>query len=270
MSLKELRNISWRVVALYLVGAIVAGALKYHYSTAGSDDLSWILSPTAFLVHRMTGLGFVREARAGFINHEHRILIAPACAGVNFLIISFCTVFFSLVHRLASLSRKWLWLAVALASSYVATIAVNALRIALSIFLIEHDVRYGWLTAERIHRLEGIAVYFLFLSFFFLVMKRAATLAREGNGAGSCLRPFPAAVAPLCWYLVVTLAVPLLNGSAQAGNPGFIEHFWTVLPVCVLLSLLLAGVQLCSKRLFLKMGGTFAKGLRERSWDKEC
>ncbi len=266
MKLRELRNISRGAIVLYLVGAIVAVALKHYYSRAGSDDLPWILAPTAFFVHEMTGLSFVREAGAGFINYEHRIIIAPACAGVNFLIISFCTVFFSLARRLPSLSRKWLWLAVALASSYVATIAVNALRIVLAVFLIDKNVHYGWLTPERIHRLEGIVVYFLFLSLLFLVMKGALPLAgeRNGNGPGSFPRPIPPALAPLCWYLLVTLAVPLLNGSAKAEDRGFTEHFWTVLSVCALLTLILFGVRLCSRRLFLKMGGTLVQsGLRK-------
>lgn len=65
MRLKELRNVSLGAVVLYVVGVILAGALKHYYSRAGSDDLSLILAPTAFFVHEMTGLSFVREGGQG-------------------------------------------------------------------------------------------------------------------------------------------------------------------------------------------------------------
>ena len=64
--------------------------LKAFYSAADSKDLAWILGPTAWLTEQISGLSFARESGVGWVNLEHMFVIAPACAGVNFLIIAFC------------------------------------------------------------------------------------------------------------------------------------------------------------------------------------
>jgi hypothetical protein len=77
-----------------LLTLLVAFGLKYHYSQARSDDLVWILGPTAVLVEQLSGIDFDKEAHTGYVNNEHRVIIAPACAGVNFFIIAFCMAVF--------------------------------------------------------------------------------------------------------------------------------------------------------------------------------
>jgi hypothetical protein len=44
--------------------------------------------------------------------------------------------------------------------SYVAAVVVNAVRIVFALSLRSVDLAAGWWTDARIHRLEGIAVYF--------------------------------------------------------------------------------------------------------------
>src|SRR5688572_30560726 len=87
--------------SLFLLTAAIALALKQHYSQAGSDDLTWILRPTAWLVERWSGMSFEWEPRGGFVNYARRIVIAPACAGVNFLIVTFSMAAFAGLVRLA-------------------------------------------------------------------------------------------------------------------------------------------------------------------------
>jgi hypothetical protein len=89
-------------ILFYLAVAAVAFTLKSHYSRAGADDLFWILAPTAFLVEIVSGIEFTPESGAGYFSPGHRYLIAPACAGVNFLIVAFCMTAFAGVHRLNS------------------------------------------------------------------------------------------------------------------------------------------------------------------------
>ena len=48
--------------AAYLLPALgMAVMIKYHYSRAGSEDLRWILLPTARLVEVFSGIHFVEE-----------------------------------------------------------------------------------------------------------------------------------------------------------------------------------------------------------------
>jgi exosortase K len=123
-----------------VLASFLAVGLKYHYSEAGSEDLVWILRPTASLVEWISGIPFEEEAHTGFVSYARRIVIAPACAGVNFLIIAFCMAAFSSLHRIQRQRVKWLWLTGSLVSAYGLTVFANAVRIMVSIY--SYDARY--------------------------------------------------------------------------------------------------------------------------------
>jgi len=156
-----------------LLALFFAVGLKYHYSKAGSEDLAWILRPTAALVEQISGIPFEEEADTGFISRSHWVIIAPTCAGVNFLIIAFCMAAFSGFHHIEHKRGKILWLSAGMVSAYLLTIFVNTLRIILSIYAYDADIYSGWLTPQRMHRLEGVIIYFFFLCLFYRIMKKA-------------------------------------------------------------------------------------------------
>src|SRR5437764_4299646 len=81
-----IRKISSRQVAQLLAMLACAWSMKWFYSTATVDQLRWILRPTTKLVDLVSGAEFEFESRAGYMNSEHSFLIAPSCAGVNFLL----------------------------------------------------------------------------------------------------------------------------------------------------------------------------------------
>src|SRR6185503_7206097 len=70
-------------------GAAVAAAygLKLFYSRASAEDLAWILVPTARAVGWLRGEGLTLSPGAGWVAPDGSYYIAPACAGVNFLIL---------------------------------------------------------------------------------------------------------------------------------------------------------------------------------------
>lgn len=254
------QNIKLAGMLLYFFGLTVAAGLKYYYSNASADDLLWILYPTAVSVEHMTGLHFIREAQSGFINYSKEICIAPACSGVNFLIISFCMVFFSFVRQIHSQGLRWLWLVISLSGSYILTVIVNSVRIVISIFLIDNNIHYGWLTSARIHRLEGVVLYFLFLSIFYIVIKRIIVLRNRSDKEGNIRdvvcgsHKVSEAAVPLFWYLFVTLTIPLVNGSYQQQGMLFIEHSLMVLFSCLSIFLLIHWMRLYSKMILIKIG----------------
>ena len=53
---------------LYIVVLIAAMGLKYHYSRAGSDELGWILGPTAWVVEHVSGIPFEPETGTGYVS----------------------------------------------------------------------------------------------------------------------------------------------------------------------------------------------------------
>lgn len=237
-----------------MVVLLIAVGLKYHYSNARSDDLGWILAPTAGVVEYISGIAFEKEDGAGFVNRANRIIIAPSCAGVNFLIIAFCMAAFSGLHHLKSSGLKIFWLGNSAAWAYVLTIAVNAFRIVASIYMYKADIYYHGLTPERLHRIEGVFIYFFFLCLFYVTLdriirfctqdrerKQKKWIRRHSDSIGSG----HAAFIPLFWYLFISLGIPLLNRAYHKNGPQFVEHCLVILSVCMVVFLVVFLIQSC-------------------------
>jgi exosortase K len=237
---------------LYMAVLLIALGLKYHYSHARSDDLGWILGPTADVVEYISGIGFEKEDGAGFVNRTNRIIIARSCAGVNFLIIAFCMAAFSGLHRLNSLGSKIFWLGNSAAWAYVLTIAVNAFRIVASIHMYNADIYYHGLTPERLHRIEGIFIYLFFLCLFYAALNKILHLCTRDpeNKQKKWIRQYQdsvgsghAPVVPLFWYLMICLGIPLLNRAYRNNGPQFVEHSLVILSVCMVVFLVVFLIQ---------------------------
>lgn len=229
-------------ILFYLFIAGAAYALKAHYSRAGADDLAWILAPTAFLVETLSGIGFAAESGAGYFSPDRAFLIAPACAGVNFLIIAFCMAAVAGIHRFSSAGRKSGWILLSAVTALGTTLAVNTARIIISIGLYRADMYGGAVTPERIHRIGGVAVYFLFLYLLFAAISRILDRA-SGSPDGEGRRRFAVSLWPLFWYLAVSLGVPIANHAYRTAPDRFLEHALAVLGVSVGVFLAARGVQ---------------------------
>ncbi len=107
-------------IIYYLIILTVALGLKFHYSRAGSDDLEWILKPTAGLCQLITSVEFEYESGSGYISRERRIIIAPSCAGVNFMIAAFVLAAVTGLRHFQKVRLKIFWLAGSFALAYLA------------------------------------------------------------------------------------------------------------------------------------------------------
>lgn len=219
-----------RVAAVLIVALALAAALalKLHYSAAAADDLRWILAPTAALVGLVTGAEFVAEAGAGYLSTELRYLIAPSCAGVNFLIVAFCALVLGFVRPHRRATGNAAIAAASAAAAFAAAVAANAIRISLALWLHVHAVSWGWLTPDRIHRIAGVAVYVALLLLLFAAARR---LARRPAGLWI----------PLAAYAGVALLLPLVNGAHARSD--FWEHAAVVVAVLVGAGLVIAALQ---------------------------
>jgi exosortase K len=192
---------------------LIALALKFHYSTASVNELRWILAPTTFLVETITGTRFTFESYSGYMSNDRTFLIAASCSGLNFLIIAFLMLSLGRVWR--DRNARWSSIPLTLLAAYVATIGANTLRIVIAR---ELDLQGGSLTADEVHRLEGIVVYFGSLLIVYAIDEKLAAekktiLARQ-------------AILPLAIYYAITIAIPLARGSYR--EPGFAEHMIVV------------------------------------------
>src|SRR5437867_3071477 len=105
---------------------LLALVLKAFYGRAGATELLWILAPSAWLARVVGGIDLVYEQGAGFISHTHHLVVGPACAGVNFLIVCFLCLFFSFASLFPNKAN---WLVYSLLIAFAATVAANGLRI---------------------------------------------------------------------------------------------------------------------------------------------
>lgn len=147
-------------LAVLAVVVLTIWALKRYYSDARVDDLWWILRPTAWLVGITTGTAFAMAPGEGYFSREQLFLIEKSCAGINFMIAAFGMVAFVLVHRVRSSVSAASVIGVSLAAGYAAAVIVNALRIAIAMWIAAHPIALATFTAAEVHRLEGITIYF--------------------------------------------------------------------------------------------------------------
>ena len=230
----------------YRIVLLIACGIKYHYSKAGSDALIWILAPTAGLVEKISRIPFEYEALTGFVNSAQRIIIAPSCAGVNFLIIAFCMATFCGLHRFRQPEHKLFWLMISAINAYALTLVVNTLRIILSIHMYRVDIYGAWITPLRVHRLAGIVIYFFFLCLFYMIMNKGLRRlllknntkqtgdTRSGPSRSAHLRWPSITMTPLIWYALITLGVPLVNAAYLGNSARFAEHLGMVISGCAI------------------------------------
>lgn len=226
MRTKTIWGVQLSLVLLYALG------LKAFYSTATADDLLWILTPTTALVELLSGKSFAFESYAGYMSSDHRFVIAVPCAGVNFMITAFLMLALRRLWRERFQAVSWFFLPSAVLLAYVATLLANTTRIWLALEMQAQSVAVAGFTNNQLHRLEGIAVYFVFLMLLFLLTEVFETTKPQNFARASLY--------PLAIYYVTTIGIPLLNGSFRRGT-AFWEHsaFVFVLPLLVILPLLL-------------------------------
>jgi exosortase K len=201
--------------------ALCALALKQYYATATANELRWILAPTTFIVELLSGRSFTFESYTGYMSSDHAFVIAVPCAGVNFLITAFVMLALRRLWRGRFASINWRFLPISMVSAYVATVIANAVRICVALEIQRRSFEVDGLTGNQLHRLEGIVVYFGFLTLLYFLMERKSSPQMW--------------MFPLGIYYAMTLVVPLVNGSFHL--EGFWEHFGfvIVMPLLVML-----------------------------------
>ena len=210
----------------YLIILVVAWGLKAHYSRADSSELVWILWPVAQLTALIGDFSFQYEKAVGYVDYTRRIIIAPGCAGVNFLIVSFCLAGF----EFTSYSQKWInrmgWVMIAAVCAFLVTLCANTIRIVGAVFLYQADIYGLVVTPERAHRVFGMMVYLgMLCGLHFLISSWKTPMVRRENSSFSPVR----FRRPIFWYLAVAVAVPIINGMRMTPFDPLKEHNITMI-----------------------------------------
>ncbi len=223
---------------LALPALALAALVKLHYSVASAEELRWILAPTSMLTGLVTRAEFAFYPGEGYLSREHSVLVSPACAGVNFAIVAFVSLVLAFGPQLSGWARRSAWLAAACALAYVATVAVNVLRISLSIEVAHLAAQTLGFTFQSVHRLIGIVVYVAGL-FALCLMAQIWLSSRSKSQSGASIGKAATLAVALVCYAGVTLGIPLARGAAH--NPDYWSHAAPVsVVVGAVLSLLFA------------------------------
>ena len=220
----------------WLPAAGISAALKWHFSAADSYALGWMLQPLSLSLRWLTGWHFLRTSDGDWVCSAAGIVLVKACAGINFMTMSFigwCAMLRPQAAQAAepesaqrrSVLLEWsLRLAAALLLAWFTALAVNTLRV-IAVVAWQPTLQH-WLAPAAAHRLIGLLIYLTALT---LQLMR-----------GEALRLGRAAVAGAAIYLAVMVLVPLLTGNAAANPTAYREHAWVVLAIA--LPLAVAGV----------------------------
>jgi len=230
----------------------IAWGLKYHYSHADSDDLNWILEPTACLVQATSGMSFERVKGTGYMDHENRLIIAPTCSGINFMIIVFCLSTYIGLKRITNIRTMIMWLLILIAASYSYTLIVNTIRINISIYSLKHGLFQAWFSRETIHLIEGVVVYFVFLLIYYSFLKRITNVDSVKDPRWH-FKQIKAGLLPMTFYFSITLLVPVLNHGDFLPNKEFIDYAIIVLVTCSIVLILIFLFRICCHYLSVRL-----------------
>jgi hypothetical protein len=160
---------------------------------------------------------------------------------VNFLVVCWLALYFSVQRHFVGHRRKLALLAASLFGAYLATLMTNGLRIVLAAQLYDLDIYAGWFTAARVHRVLGVVLY---CSTLFGLCRAAELLATWSKPTAA--RP---TLAPFYWYLAVAIGVPLANRSFVRDPGHFAEHAVMTLGVGLVVMLALRSLARLADRL---------------------
>ena len=224
----------------------VAWALKHHYSVATAAELGWMLRPVAGLVTLATGQPFSRGAGGEWVSADAGVVLVKACAGVNFLVMSFlgwCWLFAPEgAHAAVAGSTApawprprrvppwWLRLAAALALAWGCALLTNAARIVAALAF-GHALGTA-LGPGAAHRLIGLVIYLPALG--------AQLWLAGGAARGRAL------MAAAVLYAALMLVTPLVTGNAWQAPARYAAH--ALMLALALVPLWLWGLRLHRRR----------------------
>lgn len=204
----------------WLLATGLAAALKVYFSAAATSELEWMLRPVALLLRIVTGWSFSKAGSGEWYSLEAGIVLVKACAGINFMTLSFlgwCWLcrprYFAALRQLAC---EWpVLLASSLVLAWVAALIVNTLRILAIVHW--QPALEQWLPPEEAHRFLGLLVYVSALNLQLLVFDRRRWRTALLIGCGA--------------FAGLMLLLPLMTGNAAHDAGQYLRHALSVLLV---------------------------------------
>ena len=137
--------------------------LKFGFTIADNDDLTFLLKPTDKFVGLLTGTNSIYFSDKGYFHNTLNILIDKSCAGFNFWSLSFLMLTFLGLKYSNNKSKRIFIIPLALIVAYLFTIFTNTSRIFVSIVIQNQTSNIIESQQHNIHELIGIITNLSFL-----------------------------------------------------------------------------------------------------------
>ena len=166
-------------IPYYLIAIGLFVLLKFSYTIADSNDLTFLLSPTNKIVGLLTGSKSVFIQDSGYFHQQLNILIDKSCSGFNFWLLCFLMLTFLTLKYFNNKGGKFYAMTFSFIGAYVLTILVNSSRIFTSIIIQNPSIT---LTKHPIvHESVGIITNLTFLILIYLIVEK--TLIKRNTNA---------------------------------------------------------------------------------------
>ncbi len=165
-------------IPYYLIAVGLFILLKFGYTLADNNNLTFLLKPTDKLVGLLTGSKSVYISDSGYFHKHLNIIIDKSCSGFNFWILCFLLFTYLTVKHFEKSMHKNLALPTALVVAYVLTIFVNTSRIFVSIVVQSQTKSISMNHQLVIHEGIGITTNLTFLILAYVLFEKLLTYKR--------------------------------------------------------------------------------------------
>ncbi len=159
-------------IPYYLTTAGLFIILKFGFTLADNNDLTFLIKPTDKLVGLLIGSHSVYLSESGYFHEHLNIIIDKSCSGFNFWVLCFLIFSYLTVKYSNKTLNKILTIPIALIGAYLLTIFVNTCRIFTSI-VVQTQTKNIFLNQQHIiHEAIGIITNLSFLILAYILIEK--------------------------------------------------------------------------------------------------
>ncbi len=156
----------------YLIMIVFFVILKFAYTLAETNHLTFLLTPTTKIIELVSGFQSVYIDNKGYYFQQLNIVIDKSCSGFNFLILNFLMLTFLFLNYFKKGKDKITAVFTALIIAYVFTIIINSFRINTAIIFEDKIALFVNLNRDIIHQAIGIIINLTFLILIYLITEK--------------------------------------------------------------------------------------------------
>jgi exosortase K len=165
-------------VPFYLTAVGLFVLMKFGFTLADNNDLTFLLKPTDKLVGLLTSSQSVYLSDNGYFHEHLNIIIDKSCSGFNFWMLAFLLFAYLTVKHFNNFVHKLLSIPTALFVAYMLTLFVNTSRIFVSI-VVQSQTKGIFMNDQHIiHEAIGITTNLTFLILAYVLLEKILTLKR--------------------------------------------------------------------------------------------